>query len=254
MSNKKTNEYLIAEALKLRQKTFKAFIDHGEAHLGGSFSMIEILIALYEVVLKDCDKFIMSKAHASFPLCLLLKEKGLNPKLSTHLEIDPDNGIHCTTGSLGHGLPIATGMALARKLLNKKGKVYVMISDGECQEGTTWEALLIGAKHCLDNLVVLVDYNKIQALSTINDTLPLDNLAAKFKAFNWSCLEVADGHLFQELIPVLKETNNAKRPRVIIVNTIKGKGIPDFENDPAWHAKKVKGDEMVIGKKALGLI
>ena len=254
MSNKKTNEFLISKALKLRQKTFEAFIEHGEAHLGGSFSMIEMLIALYEVILKDNDKFILSKAHASFPLCLLLKEKGLNPELSTHLEIDPDNGIHCTTGSLGHGLPIATGMALARKYLNKKGKIYVMISDGECQEGTTWESLLIGAKHCLDNLVVLVDYNKIQALSTINDALPLDNLAAKFKAFNWSCLEVADGHLFQELITVLKKTNNAKTPRVIIVNTIKGKGIPKFENDPAWHARKVKGDEMAIGKKELGLI
>ena len=103
------------KAAKLRQETFNAFIRKGEAHLGGSFSMIEILITLYEIILRRNDKFILSKAHASFPLSLMLKKKGFNPKLTTHLEIDPKNGIHCTTGSLGHGLPIATGMAIAIK-------------------------------------------------------------------------------------------------------------------------------------------
>jgi transketolase len=245
---------LILMAKKLRQDTFNAFIEHGEAHLGGSFSMIEMLIALYEVVLKQDDKFILSKAHASFPLSLLLKEKGYEPQLTTHLEIDPENGIHCTTGSLGHGLPIATGMALARKHLERQGKIYVMISDGECQEGTTWESLLIAAKHCLDNLVVLIDYNKIQALTTLEEALPLDNLPAKFKAFNWDCAEVNDGHSFEELLPVFKESNAEGKPRVIIVHTTKGKGIKAFENDPAWHARKIKGDEMAIGKKELGLV
>ena len=164
---------LIAKAKKLRQDTFNAFVEQGEAHLGGSFSMIEMLLVIYEEIIKEEDKFILSKAHASFPLCLLLRDKGYNPALSTHLELDPPNGIHCTTGSLGHGLPIATGMALARKLQNKPGKIYVMISDGECQEGTTWESLLIAVKHKLDNLVVLVDYNKIQALTTLDEALPL---------------------------------------------------------------------------------
>jgi transketolase len=109
MSSSEKYDKLLTKSKKLRQDTFIAFIESGEAHLGGSFSIIEMLIALYEVVLKQNDKFILSKAHASFPLCLLLKEKGFNPPLSTHLEIDPKNGIHCTTGSLGHGLPIATG-------------------------------------------------------------------------------------------------------------------------------------------------
>ena len=108
-------EKLKKKATKLRQDTFLAFIEKGEAHLGGSFSMIETLIVLYEVIMGKNDKFILSKAHASFPLCLLLREKGFEPKLTTHLEIDSKNKIHCTTGSLGHGLPIATGMALARK-------------------------------------------------------------------------------------------------------------------------------------------
>ena len=245
---------LIVKAKKLRQDTFNAFIEHGEAHLGGSFSMIEMLIALYEVILKDNDKFILSKAHASFPLCILLKEKGFNPRLTTHLELDSENGIHCTTGSLGHGLPIATGMAIARKRQNKLGKIYVLISDGECQEGTTWESLLIGSKHNLDNLIVLIDYNKIQALSTLDDALPLDNLVAKFKAFNWNCLDVKHGHSFEELIFVLQQENDEGKPLAIIINTIKGKGIKAFENDPVWHARKIKGDEMAIGKKELGLV
>ena len=247
-------EDLILKAKKLRQDTFNAFVEQGEAHLGASFSMIEMLFSLYDVVLKKDDKFILSKAHASFPFCLLLKEKGYEPQLTTHLEIDPENGIHCTTGSLGHGLPIGTGMALARKRLIKPGKIYVMISDGECQEGTTWESLLIGAKHNLDNLIVIVDYNKIQALSTLDDALPLDNLVAKFKAFNWSCLDISDGHSFEELISALQQENDEGKPLAIIVNTIKGKGIKAFENDPAWHARKIKGEELKIGKRELGIL
>ena len=110
------------KAKKLRQETFLEFVKKGEAHLGGSFSMIEILVSIYEVILKKEDKFILSKAHASFPLCILLRSKGYKTKLTTHLEIDERNGINCTTGSLGHGLPIATGMAFAKKKLKKKEK------------------------------------------------------------------------------------------------------------------------------------
>ena len=191
---------LINKAKLLRQKTFDAFIEKGEAHLGGSFSMIEILLTIYEKFLKKNDKFILSKAHASFPLCILLREKGLNPEIKTHLEIDIENGINCTTGSLGHGLPIATGMAFARKKLKKSGKIYVMISDGECQEGTTWESLLIASKHQLDNLIIIIDYNKLQALSTLKDALPLNNLSKKIKAFNCNCIEIKKGHSFNEVL------------------------------------------------------
>ena len=120
-------EKLKKQALKLRQMTFNAFIKKREAHLGGSFSMIEILLYVYEVFLKGKDKFILSKAHASFPLCILLRERGFKTKIKTHLEIDEKNGINCTTGSLGHGLPIATGMAFARKKLKKKeGSLYLL--------------------------------------------------------------------------------------------------------------------------------
>ena len=245
--------HLVNRAKKLRQDTFMAFVEHGEAHLGGSFSMIEILIALFQEIMVNEDKFILSKAHASFPLCLVLKDKGLNPKMSTHLEIDPENGIHCTTGSLGHGLPIATGMALARSIKRQKGNIYVMMSDGECQEGTTWESLLIGAKHQLHNMTVIIDYNKIQALTTLSDGLPLDDLALKFRAFNWDCDVIEDGHSFEEIIDVFQRSRDGSKPRSIIANTTKSKGITFFENDPRWHARKIKGEELEIGKKELGI-
>ncbi len=246
-------ENLNKRANELRKKTFNAFIEKGEAHLGGSFSMIEILITIYELFLKKNDKFILSKAHASFPLCILLREKGFDPKIKTHLEIDKKNGINCTTGSLGHGLPIATGMAFARKKQKKPGKIIVMISDGECQEGTTWESLLIANKHKLDNLVIIVDYNKLQALSKLEDALPLNNLSSKFKAFNCNCIELKKGHDFKSIFRAFKKIKKNSKPNVIIAHTIKGKGIKEFENDTVWHARQLKGQEIIIGKKRLNI-
>ena len=242
---------LIKKSLELRQKTFLQFISKKEAHLGGSFSIIEILITLYEKVLKKNDKFILSKSHASFPFILILKEKGLNPKLTTHLEIDTKNGIYCTTGSLGHGLPISTGMALARKKMKQSGNIYVLISDGECQEGTTWESFLIASKHNLNNLKVIIDYNKIQALSKLQDALPLNSLSKKIKAFNWNCIEIKKGHNFFDLVKGLNKKILNNKPTAFIIHTTKGKGIKPFENDTSWHAKKVKGDDIEIGYKYL---
>jgi len=239
------------KAAELRVKTFNAFIEKGEAHLGGSFSMIELLITLYELIITKKDKFILSKAHASFPFCILLREKGLDTKIKTHLEIDEKNGINCTTGSLGHGLPIATGMAFAKKKLKKSGKIYVMISDGECQEGTTWESLLIASKHKLDNLVIIVDYNKLQALSKLQDALPLNSLTKKFKAFNCNCIEIKNGHNFSSIFKSFNKVKKNNKPNVVIAHTTKGKGVKEFENDPIWHARQLKGEEIEIGKKRL---
>jgi transketolase len=243
-------EKLKKQALKLRQKTFNAFIKKREAHLGGSYSMIEILLYVYEVFLKEKDKFILSKAHASFPLCILLRERGFKTKIKTHLEIDEKNGINCTTGSLGHGLPIATGMAFARKKLKKKGRIIVLISDGECQEGTTWESLLIASKHKLDNLIIIVDYNKLQALSALKDALPLNNLVKKFKSFNCNCVSIKNGHSFQSIISGMRKIRKGK-PNIIVINTIKGKGIKEFENDTVWHARQLTIDDIEIGRKRL---
>tara|TARA_A100001388_G_C28774992_1_gene506736 strand:+ start:7095 stop:7841 length:747 start_codon:yes stop_codon:yes gene_type:complete len=242
---------LIKKAKILRKETFDAFIKKGEAHLGGSFSMIETLVFLIEKVLKKNDKFILSKSHASYPFILMLRKKGFKPKLTTHLEIDEKNGINCTTGSLGHGFPISVGMALARKKMKKKGNIYVMISDGECQEGTTWEASLIAAKHNLDNLFLIIDYNKIQALTTLKEGLPLFSLKKKFNAFNFNTIEIKDGHNFNSLSKNFKISKKKNKPTVFIVHTIKGKGIKKFENDPVWHARKIEGKDIEIGNKSL---
>ena len=247
-----TEKILKQKALHLRHKTFEMFIKTGEAHLGGSFSLIETLIFLFnEKIRHNKDKFILSKSHASYPLCILLNEKGLKTKMTTHLELDPRNGIYCTTGSLGHGLPIAAGMAFARKKKKLKGKIFVMISDGECQEGTTWETLLIASKHQLDNLVILIDYNKIQALTKLEDGLPLNNLSSKVKSFNCNSISVKNAHSFNDLNKSFQKIKNNKKPSVLILNTIKGKGIKKFENDPVWHARKLSAKDILIGRKDL---
>ena len=245
------NLELIEKAKKLRKETFEAFVKKGEAHLGGSFSMIETLVYLFEKVLKKNDKFILSKSHASYPFLLMLRKKGYKPKLTTHLEIDEKNGINCTTGSLGHGFPIGVGMALARKKMKKKGNIYVMISDGECQEGTTWEASLIAAKHNLANLFLIIDYNKIQALTTLKEGLPLSSLKKKFNAFNFNTIEIKDGHNFNLISKKFKTAKKKDKPTVFITHTIKGKGIKQFENDPVWHARKIEGKDIEIGNKSL---
>ena len=250
----KKNNKLKKKSEELRKETFLEFVKKGEAHLGGSFSIIEILVYLYEEFLKKNDIFILSKSHASFPMSLILIRKGYKTKVSTHFEMDKKNGIHCTTGSLGHGLPIATGMAFSRKLQKKNGKIIVLISDGECQEGTTWESLLISNKHNLDNLIIIIDYNKIQALTKIDDALPLNSLYKKIKAFNLNCINVRDGHSFAQLRQAFKKKFKNKKPTVVILNTIKGKGVKEFENNPVWHARKIENKDIYIGKQRLKIL
>ena len=250
---KKHIKKLCQKALWLRRETWKMFFKKGEAHLGGSFSMIETLLFVYEKMLKKEDIFILSKSHSSYPLCILLRKKGLKTKITTHLELDKKNGVNCTSGSLGHGLPIAAGYAFAKKMLNKKGKVYVVISDGECQEGTTWETFLICNKLKLSNLIIIVDYNKIQALSFLKDGLPIENLSKKIQSFNLNSINIKNGHSFDEISKGFKKIKNSTKTSVIILNTIKSKGIKEFENNPVWHAKKISDQDYKIGIKRLGI-
>ena len=234
-------EELLEKAKELRRAVLKLAAETGEVHLGGSFSEIEILFSLYSSILKGQDKFILSKGHAYAPLYLLLKEKGLNPKFSGHPDIDIENGIYCTTGSLGHGLPTGAGMAFARKLKKQDGKIYVLISDGECQEGTTWETSEFACHHKLDNLKVILDYNKIQALDAINKVITSD-YNEKFKVFGWHVDEI-DGHNFNQLTSVLKKETPGK-PHLIIANTVKGKGVSYMENSAMWHSRPMTKDEL----------
>lgn len=227
------------KAMTLRRKVLEMSVETGDAHIGGSFSEIEILIALYNGVIKSEDKFILSKGHCSYPLYILLKDNGYNPKINTHPNIEVNQGISCTTGSLGHGMPIGVGMAMAKKRLNLKGNIYVLLGDGECEEGTTWESSLIASKYKLDNLTVIVDNNGLQALDKL--VLPLDNLAEKFRAFGFNATEI-DGHNFNELITTFNQRSYL--PKVIIAKTIKGKGISYMENDAKWHTRMPNKEEL----------
>jgi transketolase len=240
---------LESKARDLRKRVLELSLEKGEAHLGGSFSEIEILISLYDFVLTEEDKFILSKGHASLPWYVLLQEKGYNPKITTHPDIDVSNGIYCTTGSLGHGFPIGVGMALARKLKKQNGRIYILISDGECETGTTWESTLIAQQHKLDNLVLIVDYNKIQALDWVKNVLNLEDLTCKFQSFNWYVRRI-NGHSFQELEDAFSKKVESK-PYVIIADTIKGKGVSYMENNPEWHGKRVTPERIAKAYKEL---
>jgi len=231
------------KAKELRLNTLELSVKEGDAHLGGCFSEIEILISLYDKILKKEDKFILSKGHCSYPMYLLLRKKGYNPKINAHPDIELESGVCCTTGSLGHGLPIGAGMALAKKFKKEKGNIYVLMGDGECQEGTTWETIPLAVKYRLDNLIVIVDNNKLQALEK-TDNVSKMNLKKIFSSFGGYTSEV-NGHSFPELIKSLKEKNYGK-PKVIIANTIKGKGVKFMENNPAWHHKSPNAEELKI--------
>jgi transketolase len=207
---------------------------NGGYHYGGTFSTIEILIALYDKVLTKDDRFILSKGHACWGYYVLLKEKGYNPLLEGHPHLDLANGIHWTTGSEGHGFPAGLGMAFAKKKLNKNGKVYVIIGDGECQEGTTWESLLLGGYHRINNLTVIMDNNKIQGSGYVNDILPVNHMKTVAESSGWVVTEI-DGHENLQILAALQA--QYEKPHFIIANTVKGKGVDFMENKPAWHSK-----------------
>jgi len=220
---------------QIRRDTITLSKANGGYHYGGSFSAVEILISLYDKVLAPNDRFILSKGHACWPYYVLLRECGYDPKLEGHPTLDPNNGVHCSSGSEGHGLPIGIGMAMARKRKGEEGDIYVLIGDGECQEGTTWESLLIAAHYKLDNLTAIVDYNKIQGSGLVDDILPIQGIDRIAKILGWSVSEI-NGHSCDEIETVLKVKSYGK-PRFIIAYTVKGKGVSFMENEPKWHAQ-----------------
>ena len=203
--------------------------------------------------------FILSKGHACLAqYCLLyelgyIKKKTLDTfgKNGTILMSHSSHkvpGVNLSTGSLGHGLPVSTGIALSKKILNKNGKVFVLLSDGELNEGSNWESLLFISHHNLNNLVIIIDYNKIQSLDFVNKTLKLQPLKKKFTSFGCKVLEI-DGHNHKDIFNSLKNSSN--RPLVIIANTIKGKGISFMENKVLWHYKPPNDHELKLGLEEL---
>lgn len=230
------------KAKELRRKVLILTYERKEGHLGGGFSAIEILIWLYFKQLKKEDKFILSKGHAYYPLYFILKEKGYHPQLLSHPELDEKNGVYATTGSLGHGLPMAVGMALARKIQKKKGRIYVLVGDGELEEGTTWEASIIASRYHLNNLVVIVDYNGLQALDKIEKIAPsFKNLKKIFENIGYQVKE-ADGHSFYSLKKAFEKLDNSQ-PKMIIAYTVKGKGVSFMENNYIWQTRAPSDEE-----------
>jgi len=218
---------------------------NGGYHYGGSFSCAEILINLYDHILQPRDLFLLSKGHACWVFYVLLREKGLNPRLEGHPHFDPTNGIYCTAGSMGHGLPMALGLALGKRQERQEGRIFVLMGDGECQEGTTWESLILAGKLKLGNLTAIVDLNGIQGSGYLRDIVPIkDPLVAAASAAGWSVIEI-DGHT-EELRTV--SYSNENRPSLVIARTIKGKGVSFMEDSPKWHSNWLGGE---LEKQAL---
>jgi transketolase len=226
---------------QIRRDTIKLMREYKGNHYGGSFSCVEILIALYDHILKNDDIFILSKGHGCWGFYVILKERGFNPIIEGHPHLDIANGIYATTGSMGHGLPFGIGLSLAKKLKNEKGRVFILMGDGEFQEGTTWESMLIIHKLNLKNIIIIVDNNKIQASDFVNNVLPIS-----FECFNFYIpIFSIDGHDIEAMSYLIK---NHKDRICIIANTIKGYGVSFIENNPEWHSKWLD-DEMM--EKAL---
>ena len=232
---------------KIRRKIIDLLYRHKACHLGSCMSCVEILSALYFEIMEPEDKFILSKGHAAAALYTVLSEKGIidwDELYEKYYEKGEDYwglahhavpGVILSTGSLGHGLPVTCGMSLALKGDKKKGKIYCLMSDGEMDSGTTWESALFASHHKLDNLIVIIDYNKFQAFGRTNEVLNLEPLAEKWRAFGWITSEI-DGHNFNELLGNFRKIPTVEnKPHVIICNTIKGKGISFAENKLEWH-------------------
>lgn len=264
---------LVELARKLREHSVRMTHKAGASHVGSSLSMVELLVVLYTRILRvdprrpdwpDRDRFILSKGHGCAAYYAVLAETGFFPvewletfyadgsRLAGHATHTYVPGIEISTGSLGHGLSVATGMALAAKRDGKSWRVFCLLSDGECDEGSTWEPILFAPQHRLDNLIAIVDYNKIQSLGTVKEVIDLDPLAAKWQTFGWSVREI-DGHNLEQIEDALRQVPYENgRPSCLIAHTVKGKGVSFMENKLLWHYRIPQGDEYRAALSELG--
>jgi len=262
----------IASRLRLRaiQMSHRA----GTPHLGSALSCMDILATAYWRILnidvakpddENRDRFILSKGHAASALYAALAERGFFPAalLDTFGEYDSPlaeqpapgcaPGVELATGSLGHGLPVGVGMALAAKIKGQRYRVIVTMSDGECNEGSVWEAAMFAPRHGLEDLMVLIDYNKWQATGRSNEVMQLESLAAKWTAFGWSTYEV-DGHDVDALTAHMANSpDGSGKPIAIIAHTVKGKGVSFMEDDNNWHYKVPSAEEVEKSRVELGV-
>ena len=230
----------------------------GTSHIGSNFSCIDVLVVLFSKLnidknLKENrDRFILSKGWAAASLYYFLAEKGIIPKEDLEIYCLGDSkyiglaepgirGVEVAGGAMGHGTPMALGMALGAKLAGESWKTYVLMSDGELDCGTTWESAALAAHHKLSNLTLIVDVNGFQAMGKKNEVLNMHPLVDKFRSFNWEVIEI-DGHDYKQIEWAL-ETPRKDKPVVIIANTIKGKGVSFFEGKLEWHYKNVNDED-----------
>jgi transketolase len=243
---------------ELKKNIVLAVHKAGEGHIPSAFSVLDIIWVLYDSILKidpkkpkskNRDYFILSKGHASLALYAVLAKKGFFPeselkkyceftsKLGGHPDRNKIPGVEVSTGSLGHGLPMAVGIAIGLKIKKMPNMVYALIGDGECNEGSIWESLLLAKEHKLTNLYCIVDDNR-----SSDRALNLGDIERKFKSFGWDSKTI-DGHSHREIKKVMK-TRKLTAPTVIIARTIKGKGISIMENNPEWHHKTPNHEEI----------
>ena len=245
----------------VRKNVIQMTHDGNSSHIGSCLSIVDILSVLYFNFLKtfpkdpnnkDRDWFILSKGHAGAAIYATLSGMGYfktsflkqhyqnGSIMSGHVSHKSIPGVEFSTGSLGHGLPVACGVAHGFKIDKKDNKVVCLLSDGECDEGSNWESILYAGHFCLDNLTVIVDYNKIQSLDSTENTMALEPFADKWKSFKWDVIE-CDGHNHDEILSALN--SETKLPKVIIAHTTKGKGVSFMENQVLWHYRSPQGDE-----------
>ncbi|MBT3170365.1 MAG: transketolase [Rhodospirillaceae bacterium] len=255
---------LDARSKELRRSVLRMMQGADRGHIGAAFSLIEIMRVLYDDILnfrsdepewQDRDRCILSKGHGCLALYAILADKKYFPDdeldkfcafdgiLGGHPDAGKVPGVEASTGALGHGLSIGIGMALAARMAGSARRVYVVTGDGEINEGSIWEGAMSAAKHGLDNLTVLVDYNKLQSYGPTREVLDLEPLLDKWSAFGFAAEEV-DGHDVDALRTLLQPKPFApRRPLAIICHTVKGKGISFAEGNPAWHHQSRIGDE-----------
>ncbi len=258
----------------LRKKVYQIAHFAGGGHIAAAFSAVDIISVLYfDNVLKysasnpswkDRDRFILSKGHACYVLYAALARAGYfseeelqhvgqpGSKLGGHPKMYDIPGVEASTGALGHGLSFAIGIAYSNKIDNNPGHVYVLLGDGECQEGSIWEGALSAPTLGLDNLTVVIDHNKLQAMDELENIIHMRPFANKWKAFDWEVVEI-DGHNYKEVKDALL-VRKVGKPVLVIANTVKGKGVSFMENVPIWHYRMPNEQELPILMEELGLV
>ncbi len=264
----------IEKLRQLRKEIFLVGYSGGMAHLASCYSCLEILYTLYcKNVLAvdvnnpkahDRDRFILSKGHAGLALYSVLCERGFLTREEFHTYLKAGSKIggepcmrdlpfaEASTGSLGHGLGMGIGIAMAQKLDKTKARTFVVLGDGELEEGTVWEAAMSAKAFELDNLIAILDANEIQKMDSIEKTIGMNNWKDKWQSFGWQ-VEDVDGHNIDALTSILLKHNKEKSPRLVIAHTVKGKGISIMENNPAWHFKLPNKKELAVFKTELGI-